>query len=236
MIVLSMISNILCQSYFAQPLHPEIVLCLMSNSIKSVQQHSLKLFELRNVKCLVFDFVNNSPVTALVVGNVSSEEFPLVRIHSRCLYGEVLGSLDCDCKAQLDLALRRIAAEGAGVFIYLEQEGRGCGLVNKAKAYVLNEREGLDSMEAYKKLGLEIDNRHYSHAAQVLRYLGIDQLRLLTNNPSKIAEIRQAGFDVKPINLRTIPTSDNIDYLRTKQEKLKHDLGIDKDEFNISMG
>lgn len=196
--------------------------------------HRLPLPGNRQSQTLVFELPQQAPVTAIVIGDVGKANAPLVRIHSRCLYGEVFGSLDCDCRAQLELALRLIKEEGTGVFIYLEQEGRGCGLVNKAKAYVLNEKEGLDTVDAYRKLGLDVDARLYSAAAEVLKYLGLKHVRLLTNNPSKVSSLVEAGIFVEQVYLRTKPTHHNIDYLRVKQFKLGHDLGLQGNERDVS--
>ena len=133
---------------------------------------------------------------------------------------------DCDCHEQMELSYKMIKSEGAGIFIYLEQEGRGCGLINKAKAYALKEKKGLDTVEAYKSMGLDIDPRRYDNAAEILRFLGVRKIRLLTNNPRKISGLINEGIDVEPKNLRITPTPLNLDYLIVKQEKLGHDLGL----------
>ncbi len=113
------------------------------------------------------------------------------------------------------------------MLLYLEQEGRGCGIINKAKAYALKDSTGLDTVEAYRQLGLEIDGRHYDGAALALKSIGLRHIRLLTSNPAKAAELTDAGIIVKRIGLRTKPTKFNIDYLLVKQFKLGHDLGLD---------
>jgi len=191
-----------------------------------LQTHGLLTSELGKVKVHVIESPGERPVTALVIGDPKNHEAPLVRIHSRCLYGELFGSLDCDCQEQLRLAFRLLREEGTGVFIYLEQEGRGCGLVRKAEAYALQEREGLDTIEAYRRLGLPIDPRIYRTVADVLKRLGLTHIRLLTNNPNKVSGLLDQGIRVEQVNLRTKPTRQNIDYLRAKQFKLGHDLGL----------
>jgi 3,4-dihydroxy 2-butanone 4-phosphate synthase/GTP cyclohydrolase II len=197
------------------------------------QSHALHTAEFGVAKCLVGKYSNQSYITALVIGNIHAPEAPLVRIHSRCLYSEVFGSLDCDCRAQRDLAFRLIKAEGVGVFIYLEQEGRGCGSLNKAKAYMLKETEGLDTVSAYQKLGLNVDPRDYVAAAEILERLGLKRVRLLTNNPNKVSDLEERGITIIQVHLRTKPTIHNIDYLRAKQSKLNHDLGLKGDELEL---
>lgn len=155
-------------------------------------------------------------------GDLEGDEAMLVRLQSECLTGEVLGSLRCDCGDQLALALRAIAAAGRGVLIYLHQEGRGIGLVNKIRAYALQDH-GLDTVEANLALGLPADSREYSTAAAVLRYLGIQQVRLLTNNPAKCQGLKNAGIQVaERIPLEVEPNPTSRPYLRTKAERLGH--------------
>lgn len=163
---------------------------------------------------------------SLVKPPLFGNQVPLVRIHSECITGDVFGSCKCDCGKQLELSLSLIAAEG-GVLIYLRQEGRGIGLANKLKAYVLQE-QGLDTVEANLKLGLPADDRNYAIAYQILKYLGIEALRLLTNNPLKIAAIERYGITVtERIPLEIEPTNENRGYLKTKKEKLGHLLSIE---------
>lgn|SRR3990167_2626959 len=150
---------------------------------------------------------------------------PLVRIHSECVTGDVLGSCKCDCGAQLEQSLAMLAVEG-GVLIYLRQEGRGLGLANKLKAYALQE-QGFDTVDANIKLGLPIDNRDYAVAYQILNHFGISILRLLTNNPYKVANLEKYGLKISErISLITTPTVENYTYLKTKQTKLGHLLAI----------
>jgi 3,4-dihydroxy 2-butanone 4-phosphate synthase/GTP cyclohydrolase II len=162
----------------------------------------------------------------LVKPPLFGNQVPLVRIHSECITGDIFGSSKCDCGKQLEQSLSLIAAEG-GVLIYLRQEGRGIGLANKLKAYALQE-QGLDTVEANIQLGLPADDRDYAIAYQILNYLGIDVLRLLTNNPFKISAIEGFGITVtERIPLEIEPTHENRGYLKTKKDKLGHLLSID---------
>lgn len=150
---------------------------------------------------------------------------PLVRIHSECITGDVFGSCKCDCGKQLEQSLALLAAEG-GVLIYMRQEGRGVGLANKIKAYSLQD-EGYDTVEANEHLGLPVDNRNYAMAFQILKHLGLNQIRLLTNNPFKIAAMEHYGVTVtERIPILVAPTLENQAYLKTKQTKLGHYLSI----------
>lgn len=159
---------------------------------------------------------------ALVMGDVSSRESVLVRIHSKCLTGDVFGSLRCDCGAQLNEAMRLIAEEGCGVLLYIHQEGRGIGLANKVRAYALQER-GLDTVEANVALGFKPDIRDYGIGAQVLFDLGIRKVRLLTNNPSKYIGLHGYGLEeVERIPLQVGANKHNEKYLDTKKRKLGH--------------
>ena len=161
---------------------------------------------------------------ALVVGAFGGKP-ALVRLHSECLTGDVFGSLKCDCGPQLREALHIIGAAGGGVLLYLRQEGRGIGLANKLRAYALQDR-GLDTVEANLRLGFADDERDYGHAAAMLRTLGIDQVRLLTNNPAKVKGLEAAGIEVVervPHQMATNPH--NADYLTTKRRRSGHLLG-----------
>jgi 3,4-dihydroxy 2-butanone 4-phosphate synthase/GTP cyclohydrolase II len=162
---------------------------------------------------------------ALIKGDLSKEPDPLVRVHSECLTGDVFFSQRCDCRAQLDAALSQIAAEGAGVFVLMRQEGRGIGLGNKIAAYHLQE-QGSDTVEANEKLGFKSDLRDYGIGAQILKLLGVSQMRLLTNNPQKLVGLE--GHDLKitkRLPLETEPTAENRHYLQTKKEKMGHLFG-----------
>jgi GTP cyclohydrolase II len=147
---------------------------------------------------------------------------PLVRVHSQCLTGDVFTSERCDCRAQLEFSLRQIAKEPAGVLLYLPQEGRGIGLINKLKAYELQDA-GLDTVQANRKLGFAADSRDYEFAAEALKALGIRELRLLSNNPDKIEQLESAGIRVvERIPCRPRTSQHSKFYLRTKKDKLGH--------------
>jgi|SRR5579862_1086130 GTP cyclohydrolase II len=147
---------------------------------------------------------------------------PLVRIHSQCLTGDVFHSLRCDCGAQLELALASIAAEGRGLLIYENQEGRGIGLLNKLRAYELQD-QGADTVEANQQLGFEADLRGYELAGAILRHMGLDAVRLMSNNPQKIQALERAGVRVTERVPSIVPPLESTeDYLRTKREKLGH--------------
>jgi 3,4-dihydroxy 2-butanone 4-phosphate synthase / GTP cyclohydrolase II len=159
---------------------------------------------------------------ALVKGDVSGKANVLVRVHSECLTGDVFGSLRCDCGPQLHQAMRQVAEEGRGVIVYMRQEGRGIGLVEKIKAYKLQEK-GLDTVEANLKLGFKMDLREYGLGAQILSDLGLKTIRLLTNNPKKIVGLEGYGLEVvEQVPIRVKPNPHNVKYLQTKKEKLGH--------------
>jgi len=158
---------------------------------------------------------------ALVMGDVRSSP-PLVRVHSQCLTGDVFGSLRCDCRQQLELALSMIAAEGAGVLIYEQQEGRGIGLMAKLQAYELQD-SGLDTVEANERLGFKADQREFGMPAQILKSLGISEVRLLSNNPDKVAALERGAIKVvERVPCEVSPSVHAEEYLRTKKEKLGH--------------
>jgi GTP cyclohydrolase II len=158
---------------------------------------------------------------ALVMGDIHSSP-PLVRIHSQCLTGDVFGSLRCDCRQQLELAFSMIASEGAGILIYEQQEGRGIGLMPKLQAYELQD-SGLDTVEANERLGFKADHREFALPAEILKSLGIDNVRLLSNNPDKVAALESAGITVSErVPCEVAPSTHTEDYLRTKKEKLGH--------------
>ncbi len=164
---------------------------------------------------------------ALVMGQINSEEPTLVRVHSQCVTGDVFGSLRCDCGEQIDLALKAIAKEGKGVFLYMRQEGRGIGLLNKIKAYSLQD-SGLDTVEANRALGFPDDRRDYGIGMQILEDLGVGSMRLLTNNPKKRAGLEGYGLKVvKRVPIVAPPNENNARYLDTKREKMGHLLDVD---------
>lgn len=168
--------------------------------------------------------VEAHPYIAIVKGDVCTEGPVLVRVHSSCLTGDILGSLRCDCGDQLEMALKRIEAEGRGVVLYIAQEGRGIGILNKLRAYELQDK-GLDTVEANEALGLRADYRDYGLGAQVLADLGIRKLKLMTNNPSKRAGLQGYGLEiVERVPLLAQPTEFNEKYLQTKKEKMGHRL------------
>jgi 3,4-dihydroxy 2-butanone 4-phosphate synthase/GTP cyclohydrolase II len=162
--------------------------------------------------------------TAVVLlrGRVNGKAVPLVRVHSQCLTGDVLGSERCDCRAQLELALRRIGAARNGILLYLPQEGRGIGLMNKLRAYELQDR-GYDTVEANRRLGFADDSRSYAFSAAVLAALGVRRVRLLSNNPEKVRQLEAGGIQVvERVPCQPRSGSRSRSYLRTKREKLGH--------------
>ena len=164
---------------------------------------------------------------ALVKGSFGPEDEVLVRVHSECLTGDSFGSLRCDCGEQLEAAMKLIEAEGSGVILYMRQEGRGIGLKNKIKAYGLQDREGLDTVQANERLGFAADLRDYGVGAQILHDLGVRKMRIITNNPGKRAGIEGYGLSiVERVPLEITPNERNLQYLRTKKEKLGHVLHL----------
>ena len=158
---------------------------------------------------------------ALVMGDIHAAP-PLVRIHSQCLTGDVFGSLRCDCRQQLEMALQMIAAAGVGVLVYEQQEGRGIGLMAKLQAYELQD-SGLDTVEANEKLGFKADCREYALPVEVLKALDLTRIRLLSNNPDKVAAVQAAGIEVtERVPCEVEPNQRAEQYLRTKKEKMGH--------------
>lgn len=169
---------------------------------------------------------------ALVMGDVHGAHDVPVRVHSECLTSEVLGSLKCDCKQQLETAQARIGESELGVILYLRQEGRGIGLANKIRAYAL-QAKGSDTIEANERLHLPVDARSYDVAAHMLRHLGVQSINLLTNNPEKLEGLEQLGIEVarcSPVHIRA--NQHSLDYLAVKRDRMRHqlpsDLSMDK--------
>jgi len=174
--------------------------------------------------------VDPAPYTAFVMGDITDGQDTLVRIHSSCVTGDIIGSLKCDCGDQLHLALEKISEAGRGVLLYIEQEGRGIGIINKIKAYALQD-EGADTVEANVRLGFKPDLRDYGIGAQVLVDLGLKRLRYMTNNPAKLAGLEGYGLEiVDRIPLISEPNDDNRRYLETKRSKMGHFLVLDEQD------
>jgi GTP cyclohydrolase II len=173
----------------------------------------------------IYGFKGNGPqeeAVALVRGDVSGRVAPLVRVHSQCLTGDVLTSLRCDCRAQLELSLKKIGKAPAGILLYLPQEGRGIGLMNKLRAYELQDG-GMDTVEANVSLGFAADAREYDFPAKILKQLGATKIRLLSNNPDKVMQLESAGIKV----VQRVPCQPRISkisrgYLQTKKSKMGH--------------
>jgi 3,4-dihydroxy 2-butanone 4-phosphate synthase/GTP cyclohydrolase II len=170
------------------------------------------------------NLLDNETHVALVRGDIEDGKDVLVRVHSKCLTGDVFHSARCDCGAQLDTAMARIAEEGRGVLLYLNQEGRGIGLANKIRAYELQD-QGLDTVEANERLGFKADQRDYGIGVQILKDLGVRSMRLLSNNPRKLVGLEGYGLSVAEWLPLEIPASETtLRYLKTKKDKLGHRL------------
>ena len=167
--------------------------------------------------------LKNREIITLTMGTI--EENILVRIHSECFTGDILHSLRCDCGEQLTLAMKKISKEKKGIIIYLRQEGRGIGLINKLKAYNLQDKK-MDTIEANNALGFKSDLRNYKEAIKILKSLKIHKIKLMTNNPLKIKELEKAGFHIKQIPHNITPNKENLNYLRTKKYKMHHQLKV----------
>src|SRR5579872_4797332 len=175
----------------------------------------------------IYGFKGGGPLDegiALVRGKLNGKTTPLVRVHSQCLTGDVLASLRCDCRAQLELSLKKIGQAGAGILLYLPQEGRGIGLMNKLRAYELQDG-GMDTVEANEKLGFAADARDYDFSARILKKLGATKIRLLSNNPEKVRQLEESGIRV----VQRVPCQPRISktsraYLQTKKSKMGHIL------------
>lgn len=194
------------------------------NAVKLVAQAKLPT---RYGQFEIYGFSGREPQDegiALVRGKLKGKKAPLVRVHSQCLTGDVLTSLRCDCRAQLELSLKKIGEAGSGVLLYLPQEGRGIGLMNKLRAYALQDR-GMDTVEANETLGFAADARDYDFSARMLKKLGAKKIRLLSNNPEKVRQLEASGIQVTervPCQPRVSKISRR--YLRTKKNKMGHIL------------
>ena len=208
----------------------EIIKYRLSNDILIKEESRAKIPTLYGGDFEIITFSNHLDEyvhLALVKGDIKSKESVLVRVHSECLTGDVFASLRCDCGEQLHSAMEMIEKEGAGVVVYMRQEGRGIGLVEKIKAYKLQEEQKLDTVEANCALGFKADLRDYGVGAQILRYLGISKIRLLTNNPAKRAGLSGYGLEiVDTVPIVSKPNEHNAKYLKTKQAKMGHKLDI----------
>jgi len=181
----------------------------------------------RHGRFTIYGFKGRGPLDeaiALVRGKLNGKTAPLVRVHSQCLTGDVLASLRCDCRAQLELSLRKIGQAGSGILLYLPQEGRGIGLMNKLRAYQLQDG-GMDTVEANETLGFAADARDYDFSAQILKKLGATKIRLLSNNPEKVRQLEGSGIRV----VQRVPCQPRISkisraYLQTKKSKMGHIL------------
>ena len=169
---------------------------------------------------------SNEEFVALVHGDLRQERAPLVRIHSQCLTGDVFGSVKCDCGPQLRAAMKLIESEGCGAIVYQQQEGRGIGIINKIRAYALQD-EGADTIEANERLGFAVDLRRYEQCAEILHDLGLHRVRLMSNNPEKMQALEEMDIQVtERISLPVPPSEAAKNYLRTKRERMGHLLEL----------
>jgi len=179
----------------------------------------------RHGRFTIYGFKGRGPLDeaiALARGKLDGKTAPLVRVHSQCLTGDVLGSLRCDCRAQLELSLKKIGQAGSGILLYLPQEGRGIGLMNKLRAYQLQD-DGMDTVEANETLGFAADERDYDFPAQILKKLGATKIRLLSNNPEKVRQLEQSGIRVvQRVACQPRVSQTSRAYLQTKKNKMGH--------------
>jgi GTP cyclohydrolase II len=195
------------------------------NGLPSLQNVAQAELPTRNGRFTIYGFKGQGPqdeAVALVRGKVNGKNAPLVRVHSQCLTGDVLASLRCDCRAQLELSLKKISKAPSGVLLYLPQEGRGIGLMNKLRAYELQDG-GMDTVEANQKLGFAADARDYDFSAQILKQLGAKKIRLLSNNPEKVRQLENAGIEVvERVSCQPRIHKSSRAYLQTKKKKMGH--------------
>jgi GTP cyclohydrolase II len=195
------------------------------NGAVTLEQVAQAALPTRYGRFTIYGFKGQGPeegAVALVRGKLDGKTAPLVRVHSQCLTGDVLASLRCDCRAQLELSLKKIGQASSGILLYLPQEGRGIGLMNKLRAYQLQDG-GMDTVEANQTLGFAADARDYDFSAQILKQLGATKIRLLSNNPEKVRQLEQSGIRVVervPCQPRISKTSRS--YLQTKKRKMGH--------------
>jgi GTP cyclohydrolase II len=198
---------------------------LVSKTGAALEQVAQAELPTRYGRFTIYGFKGQGPeeeAVALVRGKLDGRTAPLVRVHSQCLTGDVLASLRCDCRAQLELSLKKIGQASSGILLYLPQEGRGIGLMNKLRAYQLQDG-GMDTVEANQTLGFAADARDYDFSAQILKQLGATKIRLLSNNPEKVRQLEEAGIRVVervPCEPRVSKTSRS--YLQTKKRKMGH--------------
>ena len=178
-----------------------------------------------NFELIAFQQINTGEIhLAIKKGDWEKDEPILVRVHSSCMTGDILGSLRCDCGDQLHKALKMLEAEGKGLVLYMNQEGRGIGLLNKLKAYKLQE-QGMDTVEANLELGFGMDERDYGVGAQIIRHLGISKMKLMSNNPRKRAGLLGYGLEVvETVAIEIVPNEHNEKYLTTKRDKMGHEI------------
>lgn len=198
----------------------------LAASLTKVAEVAVPLDAARDARLIAFRALDQGiEHMAILVGNPAAQDAPLVRVHSECFTGDLLGSLRCDCGPQLQGAIARMAAEGAGAVLYLAQEGRGIGLINKLRAYTLQDR-GLDTVDANRALGWQADERNFHIAASMLEALGMTRIRLLTNNPEKVASLAACGIEiVERVPHEFAPNGVNDSYLATKAARFGHLIG-----------
>jgi GTP cyclohydrolase II len=195
------------------------------NGAAPVQNVAQAALPTRSGPFTIYGFKGLGPqdeAVALVRGKLNGKSAPLVRVHSQCLTGDVLGSLRCDCRAQLELSLKKISKAPSGILLYLPQEGRGIGLMNKLRAYELQDG-GMDTVEANQELGFAADAREYDFSAQILKQLGAKKIRLLSNNPDKVRQLEDSGIEVvERVSCQPRVSKISHAYLRTKKKKMGH--------------